>query len=168
MTVPWTEGCRCGVNKDKESCTNILGLRKTKCRCFKIKSGCNAACGCKNCANPYGSRSDQATHQIPSDRESRKERKKSYKQGRTTTYLMETGADPPKGRWSDLETLTLIVMSNLLQKTSLPVDTYHLHSFYHLFRNFLCNKELLQDVPISVKELRQISAKQQHISIQYL
>ena len=24
MTVPWTEGCRCGVNKDKETCTNIL------------------------------------------------------------------------------------------------------------------------------------------------
>ena len=52
MTVPWTEGCWCGVNKDKESCTNILGQRKTKCRCFKTKSGCNAACGCKNCTNP--------------------------------------------------------------------------------------------------------------------
>ena len=29
---------------------------------------------------------------------------------------METGADPPKGRWSDLETLTLIVMSICYRK----------------------------------------------------
>ena len=81
--------------------------------------------------------------------------------------MIETGAEVPKGRWSDLETLTLILLSNLLNKTGLPVDMNHLSSFYDLFRTYLCNKGLLPDLPIGVKQVRHINAKLQHINVQY-
>ena len=167
MKIPWTGGCRCGVNNktNKPSCANIEGQRKSSCPCLGSTTGCNAACGCKNCNNPCGSRTESA--EPISEKVTRAPRKKSYKQQRTSSYLVEAGVEEPKGRWSDLETLTLIVLSNLLKKTCLPVDVSHLHSFYQLFRNYLCNKELLKKLPINVKEVRHITGKLRHINVQY-
>ena len=102
-----------------------------------------------------------------SNKVSRSPRKKSYKQKRTSSYLAEAGVDAPKGRWSDLETLTLIVLSNLLKRSGLPVNVSHLDTFYQLFRNYLCNKELLKELPINIKEVKHITAKLQHINVQY-
>ena len=47
------------------------------------------------------------------------------------------------------------------------MDITNLSSFYWLFRNYLCNNGLLMELPLGVKELRHISAKYNHINIQY-
>ena len=164
---PHTGGCRCGVSSklpNFQSCSDAPEQRKSKCPCKTTKTRCNAACGCKNCCNPFGCK-PVGEQQPPRKRKSRSPRKKSYKQRRTTTYLNEIGSDIPKGRWTDLETLTLIILSNSMLKTNLPFDVNYLCSFYDLFRSFLRNKQLLKDLLINAKELRQISAKFDHIKI---
>ena len=165
---PHTGGCRCGVNRKNttfQSCVDVPQQRKSTCPCKSTKTGCNAACACKNCYNPFGCRASGA--QQPSGvKKNMQPRKKSYKVVRTTTYLNEIGSDIPKGRWTDLETLTLILLSNLMLETDLPFDMNYLCSFYDLFHKFICNKNHLDEFPINVKDFRQISAKFNHIKIQ--
>ena len=165
---PHTGGCRCGINSKNptfESCVDVPQQRKSRCPCKSTKTGCNAACACKNCCNPFGCRASGA-QQPSGEKKNRQPRKKSYKVVRTTTYLNEIGSDIPKGRWTDLETLALILLSNLMLKTDLPFDINYLCSFYDLFHKFICNKQRLDEFPINVKDFRQISAKFNHIKIQ--
>ena len=176
LTSPPTKGCRCGAN-DKEnraSCVDGDQKRKSKCQCLRSKTGCGETCRCKNCSNPHGAR--QAA-KSSSEKVKQKRRKRSHQQAnqikpnqqhKTSIQPHETDGEPRHGRWSDLETLTLIVLCNLLKKSGVPLDLMHLNNFYGLFRNFLCNKELILEFPIGVKELQHISAKFHHMNIQYL
>ena len=156
----------CKFKEGQKSCVDVEGQRKSGCPCLKSKTGCSTACGCKNCSNPCGSR-EAVTEQTTKNKASRAPRKKSYQPKRTSAYLVETGVDAPMGRWSDAETLTLILLSNILKRTGLPVNVSHLDTFYRMFRHYLCNKELLKELPINIKEVKHITAKLQHINVQY-
>ena len=74
--------------------------------------------------NPCGLK-ETVTEQT-TDKASRAPRKKFYQPKRTTAYLAESGVEVPMGRWSDMETLTLIVLSNLLKRTGLPANVSNL------------------------------------------
>ena len=164
---PYTEGCRCGVNSkspEHKSCADVEGQRKSRCPCKKAKTACNLLCSCKKCSNRVGCRPEQAD-QSSKEIKTRQPRKRSYQQSRTTTYLEAIGSDIPNGRWTDCETLTLVMLSNFILKTELPFDVHYLCSFYELFRGYICNKQLLNEVPINAKEPRQIMAKYNHIRI---
>ena len=53
--------CRCGANnknggEEVKSCTDTIGKRRTKCKCYKEMRPCTNKCGCYGCSNEYGRR----------------------------------------------------------------------------------------------------------------
>ena len=147
-------------------CKNPEKGRRTRCKCFKNKNRCGTQCKCKNCSNPHGKRSADATSDSPK-KITRSPRKKSFKQSRTSTFLAESGSILNKGHWSELETIVLIILSNTLRKTGLPLTDRYYHSFYELLFVHISDQGWNEKFPIRRKSIKEISFKLIHLDQHY-
>ena len=160
------EACRCNYSAtdddDVIKCTNIKGRRRTRCPCFKSGLECNSDCKCRNCGN-----GKKQTDTPKPDGGKRLPRKKSYRQLRTSKYMAGTGSSLNQGHWTELETIVLIILSNTLRRTGLPLTDQSYHSFYELLFNHIHNQGLQDKLPIRKKSVKQVSFKLKHLDQRY-
>ena len=100
-------------------------------------------------SSPLQSQPDEKTPQKRTPR-------KSIKNMARTSDVMEL----PHGHWTQLETISLIVLINLLKGTNLPLNDNVIASFYDSFHQYVQQeKDRTVEIPIRTKSVKQISGK---------
>ena len=87
-------------------------------------------CKCKNCGNKTeGSKNEVQSDSISAEK-GKRENSNVYKRSKGSSYLAKEGFDISIGRWNELETMTLIVIQDVLQSSNLLVDVSNVTRLY--------------------------------------
>lgn len=112
-----SKGCRCGIsNKGDPTYKACIDLptRKSKCPCLDQQSGCTDTCQCNNCNNHYGSNSASTTY-TPKGKARRRAKHDNLQCSKGVDYLSEKGFQVKEGPWTSLETVTLLVIIEIIE-----------------------------------------------------
>ena len=136
-------------------------LRKSRCPCLLHGVSCSITCKCKNCGNI----TEASRNEVHSDSISAKKRKREnsnvYKRSKGSSYLAKEGFDISIGPWTELETMTLIVLQDVLQCSNLLVDVSNVTRLYQ----YLASSDSVLEMKLEIGKKRsaQIAAKLLHL-----
>ena len=106
--------CRCGEKLPKTSsqqlaCCNTVGQYATRCKCYKAKVACSQ-CTCHNCGNPFGLHGSESPPTKQPRMSRRSSSRPSHATVKATNYLSGKGVDELKTRFSDMESVALLLV----------------------------------------------------------
>ena len=109
-----------GSHKGLKSCRdNPNQRRRSTCPCFTSPRGssCGKQCRCVNCGNPFNKIKRQHASPIKKKRNVLAAKKSSVlKRVSGTAFLSQNNIAILPGKWTDLETITLLVISEFITK----------------------------------------------------
>ena len=164
-TVKKMFNCSCGVNASgdgKKSC-KLQPHYASRCNCYKNSVSCSAACRCKNCNNPFGSRPQPSERKrnrrmhlmqhvdIPSAKRFAQERKE---------ILTET-------HWSDFETIVLSEVAKQVESSNCQSIQKVYNDVVYYSTALFCTNPLSPDIVFRRKTQEQIQAKLKYILERY-
>ena len=149
------KGCSCGLTKKQDlhfvACKDLK--RKSKCPCLRQGVYCSKFCKCSNCRNKNANRKscDSSTLTVVDCGSERRKRPNPdpYKRTRGATYLAERGFDLAPGPWTSLETITLLVIIEMLNMYSIQTTSKNVCDLYSFVACSANVKEM--SLPIAYK-----------------
>ena len=163
-------GCTCGNGKksaDFTACKNSE-KRKSKCPCLRAKIFCTSSCKCLRCGNCDGSKSNTATNtnkdlESPFGSKRKRCNPDPYKRSSSANYLAEHmhGFDISSGPWTQLETLLLYVVVDLIRSTSMELSATTVSALF----NFITGSEKVKEMllPVAYKPMKSIIGKLEYM-----
>ncbi|XP_046840723.1 uncharacterized protein LOC124434843 isoform X2 [Xenia sp. Carnegie-2017] len=164
------KACMCG-NGRKESDGIFISCkdkdtRKSKCPCLRDSVGCTNDCRCRNCGNIYNSPDfipggkrgcEEELSTFKGKAKRRRSNPQSYKRIKGAVFASNQDGEVSSGVWSELETIMLVVIQEILFLTELPSETSNIISLYQ----FIAVSEFVTEMklPIVKKENVEIEAK---------
>ena len=126
----------CSCRKSSVSCKD--GIRKSKCPCLRNGKRC-VSCKFKNCGN------GNVNVTSLSGPKRRRIHEPTFKRTKGCDYLAQQGFEINCGPWTELETITLLVISDILQESRLESTAVNVSFIYrHLVPSaILKNSDLL-------------------------
>jgi len=124
-----SKGCRCNAVGDSafQACNDNDKQRRSKCKCYRSKTGCSKFCRCKNCCNTFG----KVDNTLVKNLNTRKRRlDRTYKKERASSFLETLGNSTLQAGWSDFETIALYCCA---ESTSLVDPLSNISSIILLF-----------------------------------
>ena len=165
-----TPRCYCGRSKKQRECaikpqssTDVPGERRSTCPCYTSPLGppCSGLCKCMNCSNHFNKKKSTAVA-VTSTRESlSKKMTTTLKRVSGANFLQANNVSVVPGKWTDLETVTLLVIIEFVQLLS---DHESIAEIYNIY-NSLADSSITSSfgVVIDKKKMTQISGKLTHI-----
>ena len=98
--------CHCGANnknggEEVKSCTDTIGERRTKCKCYKEMRPCTNRWGCYGCSNDYGRREASNVSSLQKRWNIKCTSSPStLKRKRTDKFLSENDFEIKQGSWT--------------------------------------------------------------------
>ncbi|CAB4034344.1 Hypothetical predicted protein [Paramuricea clavata] len=163
------KACMCG-NGRKESDGEFVSCkdkdsRKSKCPCLRDNVGCTSDCRCRHCGNIYNSPDDLPGKRQPEDEPAafkgkakrRRSNPQSYKRIKGAVFASNQDGELSSGIWTELETIMLVVIQEILFLTDLPSEPANITSLYQ----FIAASEFVTEIklPIVKKEAVEVQAK---------
>ena len=147
----------CSCHKSPVACKDS-NTRKSKCPCLINRKQCGSTCKCKNCGN--GKLSN-----VPNAESGVHKRKRNYepifKRKKGCDYLAQQGFDINCGTWTDIETIFLITISEILQESPLDNNTVNCSFLYR----HLASSSILKNSGLTIGQKRnsQIAGKMMYM-----
>ncbi len=150
--VESTVNVECSCRKSPVSCKD--GIRKSKCPCLRNGKKC-VSCRCKNCGN-----GNVNVESLPGPKRKRIH-EPTFKRTKGCDYLAQQGFEINCGPWTELETIVLLVISDILQESRLDPTVVNISFVY---RHLLCSA-ILQNSGLLLGQKRnsQIAGKMCYI-----
>jgi hypothetical protein len=158
------------MKKDRSSISCQDGLRKSKCPCLKNNTYCSPQCRCSLCGNisPDTASSHKDAVSVLADTvqstpiKRKRTQQETYKRCKGVEYLANNGFDISPGPWTDMETLILSLVLELLTSTELAVSSSNVMELY----NFVALSDKVKDMelPIAYKSSKSIIGKRSQLN----
>lgn len=156
---PLVKGCTCGLAKKRDlqfvACKD--SSRKSKCPCLRKGLYCSNFCKCVCCGNRTENKKS-----INSSSAVGKPRKRSnpnpFKRTKGASFLAERGFDVAPGPWTSLETVTLLVIIEVLTSCStIQMTSKNVCELY----NFVASSSMVKTIslPIAYKAFSRVVSK---------
>ena len=97
---------------------------------MRHSGSCSITCKCKNCGNITEASRNEVQSDAISEKKRKRENSNAYKRTKGSSYLGKDGFDISIGPWNELETMTLIVIQDVLQCSNLLVDVSNVTRLY--------------------------------------
>lgn len=142
----------CSCRKSPVSCKD--GIRKSKCPCLRNGKKC-VSCRCKNCGN------GNVNVKSLSGPKRRRTHEPTFKRTKGCDYLAQQGFEINCGPWTELETIVLLVILDILQESRLDPTVVNISFIYR----HLLSSAILQNSGLLLEQKRnsQIAGKMCYI-----
>ena len=120
------KGCTCGsMEKGKTAFVTCKDndKRKSRCPCLRIGLKCNSSCRCYNCGNNKDCPIKRSSKVTSTKRKRRNP--ETYKRMRGADYLVEKGFVVSNGPWTNLESIILFVVTEVIEDSGVDKRCCH-------------------------------------------
>ena len=146
----------CSCRNSPVSCKDTTSTRKSKCPCLRNGKKC-LTCKCKNCGNGK----DDSANVEPQCHKRKRNNEPMFKRTKGCDYLAQHGFDINCSSWTELETIVLIAILDILQESPLEPNVLNSSFLYrHLFSSSILQNSGLK---ITQKRNSQIAGKLLHM-----
>lgn len=143
------KGCTCGSMKNVKSafvtCKDNVE-RKSRCPCLRLGTKCTSSCRCSNCGNNKDC-PDKRSSNVTSITRKRSNPEK-YKRMRGADYLANKGFVVSNGPWTNLESIILFVVIEVIEGSGngVALNSLNVAELY----NFVVSSEKVKEIGLAV------------------